>query len=309
MSLDKNSVWPTSRVMAILKQCKYSQRSVSGVMLRSKSPVNRITARDLPWLSETDRSRDFHRGEIDNGLVKFHYVGEILKYECQYYRILQHLSTETHGEVYSLEDLDSGLKYETKVYVLRGIPPNERSRKVKDLKSITMSPLFMFSFDANAKKYCVFLPKENSRESLNGSLKYLVKVGRKGHKISTINRRNTLQYDTAFPRLSSMEPKSSNTYRSAQKTPKWRKYRDQLNQQARSLNDITGVASQEELCAIRTCYILEEELLNKSPRWALLPAPMPLAFRIMIRLEELCPSWRHEAAKLLVDQQTYKSNS
>jgi hypothetical protein len=289
--------------MAVSKQCKYSQRSASGEMLRSTSPVNRITARDLPWLSETDRSRDFHRGAIDNGLVEFHYVGEILKYECKYYRVLQHLRTETHGEVYSLEELDSGLKYEVKVYVLRGTPPNKRNRKVKDLKSATMSPLFMFSFDANAKKYCVFLPTENSGESPDGSLGSSAKVGRKKPQISTINRRNTPQYDTAFPPLPSMESKSSNTHRRGRKTPKWRKYRVQLSQEARSLNDITGVVSQEELCAIRTCYILEE-LLNRSPRWASLPALMPLASRIIIRLEELCPGWRQEADKLRVDQQT-----
>lgn len=277
----------------------------SGEMLTSKSPVNHITTRDLPWLSETDRSQDFHRGAIDNDLVKLHYVGEILKYECKYYRVLQHLRTETHGVVYSFEELDSGLEYEVKVYVLRGIPPNERNRKVKDLKSATMSPLFMFSFDANAKKYCVFLPTENVGNSSDGSLQSSAKVGRKTPQISTLNRRNTPQYDAAFPPLPSMEPERSNIQRRARKTPKWRKYRAQSSQEAHLLNDITGVASQDELCVIRTCYILEEELLNRSPRWASLPAPMPLASRIMIRLEELCPSWRQEAAKLLGDQQTY----
>lgn len=59
------------------------------------------------------------------------------------------------------------------------------------------------------------------------------------------------------------------------------------------------MVSKEDYYAIRTCYILEEELFNRNKRWLALPAPMPLASRIMIRLEELCPGWRLEATRLL----------
>jgi hypothetical protein len=146
-----------------------------------------------------------------NPTIELHhegYIGEILKYECSYYRVLRHIRTDLHASVYSLEELDSGLKYELRVYTLRGISKSERAKRVKNLKWATSNPLFMFSFDTNEKKYCVFLPEEDEVE---------VKPVSSEPDIKTMNRNNTPEYNAHFPPLPSKSEETPKEYRRSQK--------------------------------------------------------------------------------------------
>lgn len=69
---------------------------------------------------------------------------------------MEHIRTEHHGEVYNLEDMDSGMTYEVKIYTLRGVDPRQRKNRVNNLKTSTSQSSFVRSFDYGGHKYCLF---------------------------------------------------------------------------------------------------------------------------------------------------------
>jgi hypothetical protein len=121
------------------------------------------------------------------GPIAMYFPGEILLYP---FRLLSHLRSESHHEVYALDSLTTNLFYEAKVYTLRGIHLNQRKRRVENLKRMTALPSFISSFDWNGKKYCVFEPGVERRLGVERNAKLVV-----------IGRRNTKEYEDAFPAL------------------------------------------------------------------------------------------------------------
>jgi hypothetical protein len=119
--------------------------------------------------------------------LNLHYQGHILLYP---YRLLKHLRSETHHEVYTADSLSTGCKFEVKVYTLRGIHPNQRRRRVENLKKTTALPSFVTSFDCKRKKYAVFLAEHDCKGTETRKL-----------KLGAIGRRNTKEYEEAFPKL------------------------------------------------------------------------------------------------------------
>jgi len=99
-----------------------------------------------------------------------------------------HLRTEPHGEVYNIEDLDSGVSYQAKVYILRGIDRNQRKRRVENPKRVTAQPSFVRSFDYGGKKYCLLEHQRKTKLTL-------------APKLGAIGRLNSLEYKAAFPPL------------------------------------------------------------------------------------------------------------
>ena len=144
--------------------------------------------------SQTHRPENQNTDSEDTNLpCKFHYTGEIINCPDGLLRLTKHMRSEPHCEVYAMEDLNLGLKYEVKVYILRGIHPNQRKRRVGNLKKVSASLPFLYSFNYNEKKYCVFLPSEPAE-----SMPML--------KLGAIGRRNTREYNAAFPKLPSHTP-------------------------------------------------------------------------------------------------------
>jgi hypothetical protein len=75
-------------------------------------------------------SQSYPRSTADVGLA-CHFVGEVLG---RSFRLMAHIRSEPHGEVYTTEDL-SGVKiYEAKAYILRGIHPSQGKHPVENLK-------------------------------------------------------------------------------------------------------------------------------------------------------------------------------
>ena len=54
-----------------------------------------------------------------------------------------------------------------------------------------------------------------------------------------------------------------------------------------------------ELYDLCTRLIIERELSDSMYRWRLFPRPLPLAFRLMIKLTELNPQWAQEAHDMI----------
>ena len=86
--------------------------------------------------------------------LDFCYVDSVLG---RSFRILRHLRTETHGEVYAIESL-SGARYQAKAYTLRGVSLSQRRRRTDNLKKLTESAGFVLSLKQNGKKYCIYQP-------------------------------------------------------------------------------------------------------------------------------------------------------
>jgi hypothetical protein len=132
------------------------------------------------------------KGTADVGLA-FHFTGEVLGTD---FRLLSHLRSEAHGEVYSASDLSGVQKYEVKAYVLGGIYPNQRKHRLDNLKKLTSRANFVLSLDQNNVKYCIFNVVERKVEN--------VKL-----KLGAIGRRNTSEWKAAFPELPKVARKSS----------------------------------------------------------------------------------------------------
>ena len=123
---------------------------------------------------------------------KLYHVGDIFYSPYALLQFTAHIRTETHCEVYALKNVEWGLTYEAKIYSLRDIHPKLRKRRVENLKKSTDSDSFLYSFDFSYRKVCIFLPSD---QATNVSQCILGAIG----------RRNTPEYNAAFPPL----PKTS----------------------------------------------------------------------------------------------------
>lgn len=123
----------------------------------------------------------------ENLALTLYYPGKIL---CYPYRLMEHIRTEPHGVVHHMEDLETGMIYEVKIYVLGGIHPNLKKHRVDNLKKLSALPSFVYSFDVGGEKYCLSLP--NKPASITSR-----------QKLGAIGRHNTPEYVAAFPKLPS----------------------------------------------------------------------------------------------------------
>ena len=161
--------------------------------LRQRSPTSSC------WLDEANITRDQWRtarnlrraAGLDHAdwPLTLHRPGELL---CFPYRLMEHIRTEHHGEVYNLEDMDSGMTYEVKIYTLRGVDPRQRKNRVNNLKISTAQSSFVRSFDYGAQKYCLFQHPEPS-------------ILIPSPQPKAVDPAKTREYKTAFPELPQRE--------------------------------------------------------------------------------------------------------
>ena len=103
------------------------------------------------------------------------------------------LRSESHGDVYAVGDLSpSSDRYEAKSYILRGIPQKLYKYRVRNLKKLAAKPLFLCSLDQNGRKFVI--------SRLDKKTEGTPKVS-EGSKLGAIGRRNTPEFDEAFPEL------------------------------------------------------------------------------------------------------------
>jgi hypothetical protein len=203
---------------------------------------------------------------------------------------MKHLRTEPHGEVYVLEDVDSGISYEAKVFILRGIHPSQRKRRVDNLKRMTALPSFILSFDYGGKKYCLFEPTEPE-------------VTTPPAKLGAIGRRNTSEYRTAFPEL--LMPEAVRLERQAALRLKLCTYLPsacalyQLTRfQAATWKDAVSDATTRQLLYEIGVELLQESKAN-GKKWQNFSSPLPPVLRVLVQLGEHDSAWNIRANALL----------
>jgi hypothetical protein len=127
------------------------------------------------------------------------FVGAILGAS---FRVLEFLRSENHGDIYALEDLSStATRYEAKAYILRGVPQRTRDYRVRNMKKLTLKPSFICSFDQQGRKFVINRLGEEWGEVSTISAR---QARKSASKIGAIGRRNTPEFDVAFPKLSTI---------------------------------------------------------------------------------------------------------
>lgn len=199
-----------------------------------------------------------------------HRSGEMIRYP---YRLIKHLRTEPHGEVYVLEDLDSGKSYEAKVYTLRGIHLSQRKRRVDNLKRMTALPSFVLSFEYGGRKYCLFEPMEEEMATPPA-------------KLGAFGRRNTPEYRKAFPKLPLPEPVRLE-----------RQAALRLQISATWKDAISDTTTRQLLSEIEV-GLLGESMSNDN-RWQKFDSPLPPVLRVLVLLGERNGAWKVRGNALL----------
>ncbi|KAE8444112.1 hypothetical protein EG329_000894 [Mollisiaceae sp. DMI_Dod_QoI] len=273
---------------------KAQSQGLQGLVPRMRTILSPPDKASLSWLIEANNIRSKRhmdraitgRAELANLPFILHRSGEILIYP---YRLTKHIRTEHHGEVYDLEDLDSGIIYEAKVYTLRGIHPSQRKRRVDNLKRVTALPSFVHSFDYGGQKYCLFRHYDPETTCLSP-------------RLGAIGRLNTPEYKAAFPEL---PPSTVPTVVKKRKDVAMSK----LKPAPRTSSLLIWFVVPPFHAAISDKDVREivlKELSGKADRWQAFSSPVPLALRIMIRLGELDPSWKDRAD--LLSKQTLSAS-
>jgi hypothetical protein len=143
------------------------------------------------------RSAEVQAAFPDLVLPHENFIGAILGGAFQ---IVKFLRSENHGDVYAVEDLSStAIRYEAKAYILRGIPRRTRDYRVRNLKKLASKPSFICSFDQLGKKFVINRQEEKGEEL---PTTWSQASNNKTFKLGIIGRRNTPEFDNAFPRLS-----------------------------------------------------------------------------------------------------------
>ena len=115
------------------------------------------------------------------------------------FRILKFLRSENHSDVYAVEDLSStNIRYEAKAYVLRGVPQRTRDYRIRNLKKLASKPTFIYSFDQLGRKFVINRLEGKGEEAPTTSPQ---SSNNKACKLGAIGRRNTPEFDEAFPKL------------------------------------------------------------------------------------------------------------
>lgn len=118
------------------------------------------------------------------------FIGAVLNSS---FRIAGLIRNESHGDVYAVEDLSpSSNRYEAKAYILRGVPPSVYKYRIRNLKRIAAKSSFVCSFDQNGRKFVVNRLRQRQDETLDPPQHI---------KHSALERRNILEFDSAFPAL------------------------------------------------------------------------------------------------------------
>ncbi len=135
--------------------------------------------------------------------LQVHYVGRVI--HSPFYLFIQlseHIESSAHAEVYKICYLDNSYESFARIYTLRGIHPNQRKRRVENLKKLSCLKKLRPAFDWEGKKVCLF-----SHQYKIEYMSLFAEVSTpKAAGIGAIGRRNTKEYDAAFPPLPPSTP-------------------------------------------------------------------------------------------------------
>jgi hypothetical protein len=134
--------------------------------------------------------------------LQIQYIGRVIPSPYGSFQLSEHIESFAHAEVYKICSLYTGHESFARIYTLRGIHPNQRKRRVENLKKFSQLNKLLTAFDWEGKKVCVF--------SYWYKTKYMSLFGEdstpKAAGIGAIGRRNTKEYDAAFPPLPPSTP-------------------------------------------------------------------------------------------------------
>lgn len=129
--------------------------------------------------------------------LQVHYIGRVIPSPSGFIQLSEHIESSAHAEVYKICYLYTGYESFARIYTLRGIHPNQRKRRVENLKKLSHLNKLLPAFDWEGKKICVF--------SYQYKIQYMSLFAEvstpKAAGIGAIGRRNTKEYDAAFPPL------------------------------------------------------------------------------------------------------------
>jgi hypothetical protein len=138
--------------------------------------------------------------------LQIQYIGRVIPSPYGFFQLSEHIESSAHAEVYKICYLCTGHEGFARIYTLRGIHPNQRKRRVENLKNFSQLNNPVATFDWNGKKVCAF----SYRYEYRCKTKYMSLFGEdptpKAAGIGAIGRRNTKEYDTAFPPLPPSTP-------------------------------------------------------------------------------------------------------
>jgi hypothetical protein len=134
--------------------------------------------------------------------LQIQYIGRVIPSPYGSFQLSEYIESSAHAEVYRICYLYEHHESFAKIYTLRGIHPNQRKRRVENLKKFSQLEESLPAFDWEGKKVCVF--------SYFYRIKYVSPFGKdptpKAPGIGAIGRRNTKEYDSAFPPLPPSTP-------------------------------------------------------------------------------------------------------
>jgi hypothetical protein len=134
--------------------------------------------------------------------LQIQYIGRVIPSPYGCFQLSEHIESSAHAEVYKICYLYTGLESFARIYTLRGIHPNQRKRRVENLKKFSQLNKLLIAFDWGGEKVCVI--------SYRYKTKYMSLFEKdstpKAAGIGAIGRRNTKEYDAAFPPLPPSTP-------------------------------------------------------------------------------------------------------
>jgi hypothetical protein len=217
--------------------------------------------------------------------LQFQYIGRVISSPHGYFQfqLLEHMESSAHAEIYKICDLTTGHERLARIYTLRGIHPNQRKRRVENLKKFSQLKRIGADFDWEGKKVCVFSYRyQNEYMSMLGEDSTSKAAG-----IGAIGRRNTKEYDLAFPALppSTPIPVPTNVPEEATEslTP------GKSNHPAFFQLFSNQFIFPEQQLQIKTLELIRSEIEETSSKnWeSISKGSLPLAQRLMIRLMDL----------------------
>ena len=134
--------------------------------------------------------------------LQIQYIGRVIPSPYGFFQLSEHMESSAHAEVYKICYLYTGHESFARIYTLRGIHPNQRKRRVENLKKFSQLNRSRTAFDWEGKKVHEFSYWHKSKY-----MSLFVKGSTpKAAGIGAIGRRNTKEYDAAFPPLPPSTP-------------------------------------------------------------------------------------------------------
>jgi hypothetical protein len=172
-----------------------SRRGKTSMVVRNEFPAE-TDWHQLQFLQEC-QSAKISQDANPPHYLQIQYIGRVIPSPYGPFQLSEHIESAAHAEVYKISNLNTSHESFARIYTLRGIHPNQRKRRVENLKKFSQLNKLLTAFDWEGKKVCVF--------SHWYKTKYMSLFGEdstpKAAGIGAIGRRNTKEYDAAFPPL------------------------------------------------------------------------------------------------------------